>query len=300
MPARFLRWVANGSIHHHRAGTFRRHSCSHICREPPGLCGGAWTADAARKLTRLLDLAATFHLPVIHLEDCPRILDRKQSEEEATIRYGSHGSGSPLGQCTTPFCCIVIRKAFGVTGAANHKPGGHHMRAAWPSGDWGSLPIEGGIEVAYKAEIAEAKDPDAHLAPKTDSIDCVRPIDLREFLKSKKSSIHERHGAISASGPNWRAKPCVLIRQILPTVRKRMITLYQQHEKIKMSEHRQHSCLKAPAGATEILLVRHGESRATSKTIRSPPCRRPRRSRVACEWRTASHPSRRAITPRVD
>ena len=48
-----------------------------------------------------------------------------------------------------------MRKAFGVAGAANHKPGATHFRYAWPSGDWGSLPIEGGLEVAYKAELAE-------------------------------------------------------------------------------------------------------------------------------------------------
>ena len=63
-----------------------------------------------------------------------------------------------------PFASVVVRKAFGVAGAANHKPGSHHVRVAWPSGDWGSLPIEGGIEVAYKAELAESPDPDAHLA----------------------------------------------------------------------------------------------------------------------------------------
>ena len=62
------------------------------------------------------------------------------------------------------FCSVVIRKAFGVAGAANQKPGSHHFHFAWPSGDWGSLPIEGGVEVAYKAELAEAADPDAHLA----------------------------------------------------------------------------------------------------------------------------------------
>jgi acetyl-CoA carboxylase carboxyltransferase component len=134
-----------------------------IFAENPRVYGGAWTADSARKLIRLLDLASTFHLPVIHLEDCPGFLIGKQSEEEATIRYGSAALAA-LGQLTTPFCCVVIRKAFGVAGAGNHKPGSHHFRAAWPSGDWGSLPIEGGIEVAYKAEIAEAENPDAHLA----------------------------------------------------------------------------------------------------------------------------------------
>ena len=131
--------------------------------ENPMVYGGAWTADSSRKLVRFMDLASTFHLPLIHLEDCPGFLIGKQSEETATIRYGSQALAA-LGQSTVPYCCVVIRKAFGVAGAANNKPGSHGMRVAWPSGDWGSLPIEGGIEVAYKAELAAASNPEAHLA----------------------------------------------------------------------------------------------------------------------------------------
>ena len=134
-----------------------------VFAENPRVYGGAWTADASRKLIRFCDLASTFHLPLLHLEDCPGFLIGKQSEQEATIRFGSAALAT-LGQANVPFCSIVIRKAFGVAGAANHKPGSHHLRAAWPSGDWGSLPIEGGIEVAYKAELAEVDDADAHLA----------------------------------------------------------------------------------------------------------------------------------------
>jgi acetyl-CoA carboxylase carboxyltransferase component len=131
--------------------------------EDPYIYGGAWTADSCRKLIRLIDLASTFHLPLVHLEDCPGFLIGKESEETATIRFGSQALAA-LGQATVPFMCVVVRKAFGVAGASNRKPGSQSFRIAWPSADWGSLPIEGGIEVAYKAEIAEADDPDAHLA----------------------------------------------------------------------------------------------------------------------------------------
>ena len=124
---------------------------------------GAWTADSCRKLTRFIDLASTFHLPLIHLEDCPGFLIGKEAEEAGTIRYGSQTLAA-LGQSDVPFCSIIIRKAFGVAGCTNYKAGTHHFRYAWPSGDWGSLPVEGGIEVAYKAELAGSKDYDAHLA----------------------------------------------------------------------------------------------------------------------------------------
>lgn len=131
--------------------------------ENPMVYGGAWTADASRKLVRFIDLASTFHLPLVHLEDCPGFLIGKQSEESGTIRFGCQALAA-LGQAPVPFCCVVVRKAFGVAGASNHKPGSHCVRMAWPSGDWGSLPIEGGIEVAYKADLAQADDYDAHLS----------------------------------------------------------------------------------------------------------------------------------------
>ncbi|MDX1382413.1 MAG: carboxyl transferase domain-containing protein [Thermoanaerobaculia bacterium] len=133
-----------------------------VFAEDVNVYGGGWTADSCRKLTRLIDLASTFHLPLVHLEDCPGFWIGRQAEQEATIRFGSHVLAA-LGQSTVPFCCVVIRKAFGVAGGANHKPGSHHFRYAWPSGDWGSLPIEGGIEVAYKAELAEVDDYETHL-----------------------------------------------------------------------------------------------------------------------------------------
>ena len=114
------------------------------------------------RLTRFIDLASTFHLPLIHLEDCPGFVIGKKAEQEATIRFGSQALAA-LGQAPVPFCSVVLRKAFGVAGAANRKPGSEHFRFAWPSGDWGSLPIEGGIEVAYKAELQTANNYQAHL-----------------------------------------------------------------------------------------------------------------------------------------
>ena len=139
-----------------------------IFAEDPYVYGGAWTAAASRKITRFIDLASMFHLPLIHLEDCPGFLIGKQSEEEATIRFGSTALAA-LGQSRSPFCCVIVRKAFGVAGAANNKPGATHFRYAWPSADWGSLPIEGGLEVAYRAELAPFKG-DAL----TDEIDKIR------------------------------------------------------------------------------------------------------------------------------
>ena len=154
-----------------------------VFAEDPYIYGGGWTADSCRKLIRLLDTASTFHLPVIHFEDCPGFLIGKESEQSATIRFGSQALAA-LGQLATPFACVVVRKAFGVAGAANNKPGQRSFRFAWPSGDWGSLPIEGGIEVAYKQDLADSDQPEELLADIRDTLNKVRsPHRSAEFFE---------------------------------------------------------------------------------------------------------------------
>ncbi|MBM3558133.1 MAG: methylmalonyl-CoA carboxyltransferase, partial [Alphaproteobacteria bacterium] len=125
--------------------------------------GGAWTAESSLKVLRFLDMAETFHLPVVHFVDCPGFLIGKEAERQGTIRHGSRALAA-VYQATVPWCSILIRKSFGVAGAAHCNATRLRYRYAWPSGDWGSLPLEGGIEAAYKAEIAAAPDPKARLA----------------------------------------------------------------------------------------------------------------------------------------
>jgi acetyl-CoA carboxylase carboxyltransferase component len=120
--------------------------------------GGGWTADASIKITRFIDFAHTFHLPVVNFVDVPGFLIGKQSESEGTIRHGARALAA-LYQANVPWCSILVRRAFGVAGAAHADHTKLHYRYAWPSGDWGSLPIEGGIEAAYRAELAAAEDP---------------------------------------------------------------------------------------------------------------------------------------------
>jgi acetyl-CoA carboxylase carboxyltransferase component len=38
---------------------------------------------------------------------------------------------------------------------------GANLKLAWPSAEWGSLPVEGGVAVAYRREIEAADDPKA-------------------------------------------------------------------------------------------------------------------------------------------
>ena len=61
-------------------------------------------------------------------------------------------------QATVPWFSVIVRRAFGVAGAAFVDRGDPDLRVAWPSGDWGSLPLEGGIEAAYKRQLEGSPD----------------------------------------------------------------------------------------------------------------------------------------------
>lgn len=124
----------------------------------PYFYGGSWTAAACQKIVRFVDLAQTFHLPLVYLMDCPGFLIGLEAERAATIRHGVRAMAA-INQTTIPWCTVIIRNCFGVAGAAHQPAGRLALRYAWPSGYWGSLPLEGGIEAAYRAEIDAAPDP---------------------------------------------------------------------------------------------------------------------------------------------
>jgi len=139
----------------------------------PYFYAGAWTSDACDKIIRFVDLAETFHLPVVYLCDCPGFLIGLEAEKTATIRHGVRAMAA-INQSTVPWCTIIIRNAFGVAGAANVPAGRLALRYAWLSSYWGSLPLEGGIEAAYRADIESAPDPVAKLAEITHRLNLLR------------------------------------------------------------------------------------------------------------------------------
>ena len=100
------------------------------------------------------------------------------AEKMATIRHGASAM-SALYNASIPIFTVVIRRAFGVAGGVFADPeDGRGERIAWyvlivppylsligircrPSGDWGSLPLEGGLEAAYKRQLDAAESPAA-------------------------------------------------------------------------------------------------------------------------------------------
>lgn len=135
--------------------------------------GGAWTADACQKIVRFVDMAETFHLPIVYLADCPGFHIGLDAEKAATIRHGVRVMAA-IDSTTVPWCTVLVRNVFGVAGGAHVPAGRFAVRYAWLSARWGSLPLEGGIEAAYRAEIEGAEDPAAKAAEITERLQRLR------------------------------------------------------------------------------------------------------------------------------
>jgi acetyl/propionyl-CoA carboxylase alpha subunit/acetyl-CoA carboxylase carboxyltransferase component len=123
--------------------------------------GGAMTADGCAKLTRHLDLCDLFHLPVLNLIDSPGFAVGLEHEIAGTIRKGAEWMIA-YAQVTVPIFTVIMRRSFGVAGNNFATPrAGASVRVVWPSADVGGIPPEGGIEAAYKRQLAAAADPAA-------------------------------------------------------------------------------------------------------------------------------------------
>jgi acetyl-CoA carboxylase carboxyltransferase component len=139
----------------------------------PYVAGGCLTVEGAEAVTRLADLCSTFHVPIVTFTDQPGLLIGTRAEPRATIRGGVRAI-SAVYQASVPGAEVIVRRVFGVGGAGltnRHRLG---RRWAWPSADWGSLPVEGGIEAAYQADLERADDPAAMLADIRARLDAVR------------------------------------------------------------------------------------------------------------------------------
>jgi acetyl-CoA carboxylase carboxyltransferase component len=139
----------------------------------PYVAGGCLTVEGAEAVIRMADLCSTFHLPIVTLTDQPGLLIGTRAEQRATIRHGVRAI-SAVYQASVPGAEVILRRVFGVGGAGLTNRHRLIRRWAWPSADWGSLPVEGGIEAAYRADLERAEDPAALLAEIRARLDAVR------------------------------------------------------------------------------------------------------------------------------
>ncbi|WP_246212827.1 acetyl-CoA carboxylase family protein [Streptomyces abyssomicinicus] len=126
----------------------------------PGHLGGAIDRDAADKAAGFLQLCDAFGLPVVSLCDTPGFMVGPDAERTATVRHFSRlfVVGARL---RVPLVGLVLRKAYGL-GAMAMLSGSTRApvaTAAWPSGEFGGMGLEGAVRLGFRRELEAIADP---------------------------------------------------------------------------------------------------------------------------------------------
>ncbi|KAL6244729.1 hypothetical protein RBB50_008257 [Rhinocladiella similis] len=124
---------------------------------------GALDALGSQKLMKMIKFCDVFNLPIVQFLDIPGYAIGTVAERSATMKWGVE-LGKAYYSTTTPIFSVITRRVYGVAGGIMLDSRQPWMRIAWPSGNWGSLPLDGGIEVGHRHELkqlADAKGPDA-------------------------------------------------------------------------------------------------------------------------------------------
>jgi acetyl/propionyl-CoA carboxylase alpha subunit/acetyl-CoA carboxylase carboxyltransferase component len=135
-----------------------------IANDPRHL-GGAVDCEGADKGSRLFQLCDAFDLPVLSLIDTPGFMVGPDSEAQAAVRKTSRLfiNAARLG---TPMFAVVLRKAYGL--GAQAMAGGSTLApvfcAAWPTGEFGGMGLEGSVRLGYRRELEAETDPEAKQA----------------------------------------------------------------------------------------------------------------------------------------
>jgi propionyl-CoA carboxylase beta chain len=132
-----------------------------VVASQPMQFAGTLDIDASEKAARFVRTCDSFNVPVITLVDVPGFLPGTDQEWQGIIRRGAKLLYA-YAEATVPLVTIITRKAYG---GAYDVMGSKHLGAdinlAWPSAQIAVMGAQGAVNVLYRKELAEAKDPEA-------------------------------------------------------------------------------------------------------------------------------------------
>jgi propionyl-CoA carboxylase beta chain len=135
-----------------------------VVASQPMQFAGTLDIDASEKAARFVRTCDSFNVPVITLVDVPGFLPGTDQEWQGIIRRGAKLLYA-YAEATVPLVTIITRKAYG---GAYDVMGSKHLGAdinlAWPSAQIAVMGAQGAVNVLYRKELAEAKDPEVERA----------------------------------------------------------------------------------------------------------------------------------------
>ena len=171
--------------------------------------GGAVDSDGADKGARFMQLCDAFDIPILFLVDTPGMMVGPEVEKTALARHSARlfVTGANL---TVPHFAIFIRKGYGL--GAQAMVGGNtkepFFAAAWPTGEFGGMGLEGQVKLGYRNELAAIEDPEERMSRYEDLVerayergkalnqgvafgldDVIDPMDSRAWISSGMRSV---------------------------------------------------------------------------------------------------------------
>lgn len=131
-----------------------------IVANQPDHLAGALDINASDKGARFVRFCDAFNIPLITFEDVPGFLPGVSQEHGGIIRHGAKLLYA-FSEATVPKITIITRKAYG---GAYCVMASKHIRAdinyAYPTAEIAVMGPEGAVNIVYKRELDEAKDPE--------------------------------------------------------------------------------------------------------------------------------------------
>jgi propionyl-CoA carboxylase beta chain len=130
-----------------------------IVANQPAVLAGVLDINASLKAARFIRFCDCFNIPIVTFEDVPGFLPGVAQEHGGIIK---HGAKLLFAYCeaTVPKLTVITRKAYG---GAYDVMSSKHIRGdfnvAWPTAEIAVMGPKGAVEILFKKEITDAKDP---------------------------------------------------------------------------------------------------------------------------------------------
>ena len=132
-----------------------------IVAQEPSVLAGCLDIDSSIKGARFVRFCDAFNVPIVVFEDVPGFLPGVAQEHGGIIKHGAKLLYA-LCEATVPRITVVTRKSYGGAYCVlSSKQIRGDLNFAWPTAEIAVMGPEGAINIIYRRDLKEAKDPEA-------------------------------------------------------------------------------------------------------------------------------------------
>jgi propionyl-CoA carboxylase beta chain len=130
-----------------------------IVANQPAVLAGVLDINASVKAARFIRFCDSFNIPIVTFEDVPGFLPGVSQEHGGILKHGAKLLYA-YAEATVPKLTVITRKAYG---GAYDVMSSKHIRGdynvAWPTAEIAVMGPKGAVEVLFRKEINDSKDP---------------------------------------------------------------------------------------------------------------------------------------------